>query len=101
MKGKLQQTTIEFHDGHKELSWAIQGHRCDNCEEPLENIMQLNDCIQPSDALEIAFHPYYGGYFDKGSPEESMHDRAYRMFWLCEKCADSLIKRFPCFQVPR
>jgi hypothetical protein len=102
MKGKLTEVDVTFMDGHKEPFPHIESHCCDNCEKPLPKTYTPGEGgIQPDDALQIEFTPYYGGYFDQGGPEDMMEDRAYRYFWFCQECADKLIKEFPCLTIRR
>ena len=77
----------------------IRNHKCDNCGKKLTQSHMLS--IQPDDALEIHFVPYYGGYFDKDGPDDTYESALWHKFWLCEECADDLIEKFPCFRVPR
>lgn len=91
MKGKLTKITPEpYH--------IIEDHKCDNCEKPLESNF---GAINPYNALEIHFIPYYGGYFDQSGPQNELEERMYRYFWFCKDCADLLIKTFPCLKVNR
>lgn len=99
MKGKLVQKTITMGNGHQHLTEIIEDHRCDRCDTSLKGYDDF--FIQPHDALEIEFHPYYGGYFDRISEEKSLSEKLYRRFWLCKDCAILLITFFPCLEVTR
>ena len=101
MKGVLDKITFTTDLGYELTSHIIIDHRCDNCEYKFTPVSSPETDIQPSNALEIEFQPYYGGYFDQGGPQTKLEDRMYRNFWLCEACADKLIEQFPCFKVKR
>jgi len=65
---------------------------CDNCDTPLvHDAVASKNSMQFQDALVIDLNGGYGMFFDsliRGDPR----------LVLCEKCANKLIKQFPCFQ---
>ena len=99
MKGKLK--TIEgIYRGEKIKRYEIEEHCCDNCEKEFSPVLPHSPgTIMPKHALEMSFHPYYGGYFDQGGPEEDLEQFAYRYFWFCEECAEKLFDAFPCMKI--
>lgn len=98
MKGTYKETTVGPTESNR-IEQKIEDHRCDRCDV-LFLVPDL-DSIQPYDALEIEFHPYYAGYFDQSGPEDHLSKTMYRRFWLCEACANILIMLFPCMKVNR
>lgn len=95
MKGTLETTGTKIRH-------TIIDHKCDRCEKAFEPVFRGEDeCIQPSDALEMLFIPYYGGYFDQGGPQAHYKDTLYRRFWLCEGCTEVLFTVFPSLRVKR